>query len=207
MNRNCDSFLCISSSSFLSYRELNQIIGAMRKAGIDHHKCSSRSNEKIVTADVGLTKLRREDQNGIDIGDRINETWPRPIFDLLNLVPSTKEMGKLEWKIVGNITQDDGPIINTIRLPSTPSTSGGGHESKHRFRVVTGIAPPFVQESTRLDNGSCLMGVPCLRVTLFTFCPFSTPFPPVSLFLIDSRFDSLKTNLPILERKMLKQHL
>lgn len=161
-----------------SYRELNQIIAAMRKSGNDHHKCSK---EKMVTAEVGSkkfnqTKLPQEGQNNIKNKDEIIEMWPRPVFDLFNLVPSIKGTGKLEWKIVGNITQDDGPIINTIQLPSTSSTSGGGHESKHRFRVVTGIAPPFVQESTRLVNGSCLTGVPCLRVTLFTFRRFSTPF-------------------------------
>ena len=141
---------------------------------MDRHKCSSHSNEGT-EAKLGLTELHprklRRDQSVFEMEKGINETWPRPIFDLLNLVPSTNKVGKLEWKVVGNITEEDGPIINTIRLPSTPSTSGGGHETKHRFRVVTGIAPPFVQESTRLDNGSCLMGVPCLRVNrnLFAF--------------------------------------
>lgn len=161
-------------------------------AEFDHHKCSNHSNEKMVSAKAGLSsrlkmKLQRDQNIPAESrdGSMVNETWPQPIFDLLNLVPSTDRIGKLEWKVVGNITKGDGPIINTIRLPSTPTTSSGGHESKHRFRVVTGIAPPFVQESTRLDNGSCLMGVHCLRVRLTSI--FQFVFTVSSL--IDSHFD------------------
>lgn len=173
------------SFSLFSCRELNQIIGGMRKAENDHHKCSSHSNKNIVTKEIYLTdrnsRKLSQDQSFMDMNRNKNNiinnvTWPRPIFDLLNLVPSTTEVGKMEWKIVGNVTIEDGPIINTIQLPFTSSSSssgegdGGKESAKHRFRVVTGIAPPFVQESTRLQNGSCLMGVHCLRVrTLFTF--------------------------------------
>lgn len=37
------------------------------------------------------------------------------------------------------------------------------------YRIVTGIAPPFVQHSTKLINGTCLTGVPCLKVSLTFF--------------------------------------
>lgn len=176
---NCNWLLsCIFSFPLFPCRELNQIIGGMRKAENDYHKCSSHSNKYIVTKKkIYLTDRRNSkklSQSSLDIENKniMNETWPRPIFDLLNLVPSNKEVGKMEWRVVGNITMEDGPIINTIQLPSTSSSSlssksGQSQGSKHRFRVVTGNAPPFVQESTRLQNGSCLAGVHCLRVRTF----------------------------------------
>ena len=52
------------------------------------------------------------------------------------------------------------------------------NSGKHRFRVVTNIAPPFVIESTKLDNQTCLTGELCLKVSQFNFrswlvcCPF-----------------------------------
>ena len=42
---------------------------------------------------------------------------------------------------------------------------GGGGGGKPRFRVVTNIAPPFVIESTKLDNNTCLIGDFCLKVS------------------------------------------
>lgn len=134
------------------------------------------------------SSLRKKGRMESELKKDESPSWPRPIFDLFNLVPSVKNPRKLEWKVVGNVTRQDGAVINTIQLsPSTiHSPSSGG--SKHRFRVVTGIAPPFVQESTRLENGSCLTGVPCLRVRLlhvyFLLIPLHfSEFLPFSLNL------------------------
>lgn len=180
-------FLLFSFLSLPLCRELNQMIDTMRRRDGDHHKCSSHStNEQMVDGSNQRLDSSRIRKKGGRMGSELknesspsrkkggselkkNESspsWPRPIFDLFNLVPSVENPRMLQWKMVGNITQQDGAIINTIQLsPSTiHSPSSGG--SKHRFRVVTGIAPPFVQESTRLENGSCLTGVPCLRVRI-----------------------------------------
>ncbi|XP_076353138.1 glutamate receptor ionotropic, NMDA 3A-like isoform X2 [Tachypleus tridentatus] len=79
-----------------------------------------------------------------------------PVFDVLNLVQGT-------WKVLGNVS---GP---SVRLDAVLWLGAGRRApwplGKQRFRVVTAFAPPFVQQSTRVSNGSCLMGIPCLQVT------------------------------------------
>ncbi|XP_053206425.1 uncharacterized protein LOC128390693 isoform X2 [Panonychus citri] len=92
--------------------------------------------------------------------------WPYPIFDILNLIDSDSEPGEKEWKVVGNITRANSTLnaIRYINGPSSDLTAGPTEPTKHNFRIVTGIAPPFVHLSTKLDNGTCLTGVACLRV-------------------------------------------
>lgn len=90
------------------------------------------------------------------------------------------------WRLVGNISSDGKTFLERQSFPSysesiphlsssffpqsksssfPPWTTRGGGFRKSRYRVVTAIAPPFVQESTRIRNASCLTGVPCLRVS------------------------------------------
>ena len=63
---------------------------------------------------------------------------------------------------IGNISQSfiAGNEAALSIKPEMYMTNSG----KHRFRVVTNIAPPFVIESTRLDNQTCLTGELCLKV-------------------------------------------
>ena len=49
------------------------------------------------------------------------------------------------------------------------SSSSLFHPRRNLFRVVSAVAPPFVQESTRIQNATCLTGVSCLRVRLCLF--------------------------------------
>ena len=90
--------------------------------------------------------------------------------------------GQSEWRPVGNITVE-AATVNTIlyigadQVPSYISLDGPEfapnsrptlymtNSGKHRFRVVTNIAPPFVIESTKLDNNTCLTGDFCLKVS------------------------------------------
>ncbi|RWS03950.1 glutamate receptor ionotropic: NMDA 3A-like protein, partial [Dinothrombium tinctorium] len=91
--------------------------------------------------------------------------WPSPVFNLLNLVPVNGGLHK-EWKFIGNISRVNSSL-NAIRFISGPTgdrTVGPRVPAKHHFRVVSGIAPPFVQHSTKLENGTCLTGNPCLKV-------------------------------------------
>lgn len=116
--------------------------------------------------------------------------WPFPIFDILNLIPrvaSPSNVHTKEWKAVGNITRQNqtlnaikyigGPFSNADNLG--PDSVGNG-ATKHHFRVVTGMAPPFVQASTKLENSTCLTGNACLRVnnavalSLYLFLLFVT---------------------------------
>lgn len=91
--------------------------------------------------------------------------------------------GRSEWRPVGNITVESA-TVNTIlyigadQVPSYISLDGPEfapysrptlymtNSGKHRFRVVTNIAPPFVIESTKLDNNTCLTGDFCLKVSV-----------------------------------------
>lgn len=110
--------------------------------------------------------------------------WPYPIFDILNLVTvESASSNKLEtnqqqtvWKVVGNITRHNATLnaLQFMKGPTADASGGPYAAAKHHFRVVTGIAPPFVHLSTKLDNGTCLTGVACLRVSAillaFFFC-------------------------------------
>ncbi|XP_075590916.1 uncharacterized protein LOC124490664 [Dermatophagoides farinae] len=65
-----------------------------------------------------------------------------------------------------NIDNIDDDHFTTLHM-SSGSGSGSSTSSssgKPRFRVVTNIAPPFVIESTKLDNNTCLIGDFCLKV-------------------------------------------
>lgn len=95
-----------------------------------------------------------------------------------------------QWRLVGSITREH-TNVNTImyigseKLPNYVMYAANSNEpvvdelidliqprpsarmtnsGKHRFRVVTNIAPPFVIESTKLDNKTCLIGDFCLKV-------------------------------------------
>ena len=100
-----------------------------------------------------------------------------------------------EWRTVGNITVDQS-TVNTILyigadqvpdyivydgrdgpygMPDQQITPDSRplmymtNSGKHRFRVATNIAPPFVIESTKLDNNTCLTGDFCLKVSLLIY--------------------------------------
>ena len=85
---------------------------------------------------------------------------------------------------MGNITVDQS-VVNTILYigadqvpdyiaydgPDEPFAADARplvymtNSGKHRFRVATTFAPPFVIESTKLDNNTCLTGDFCLKVS------------------------------------------
>lgn len=72
--------------------------------------------------------------------------------------PSFEVLGPgKRWRRLGNVT---GPRVSLDAWLRGPSQVPVGP----RFRVVTAFSPPFVKEGTRLENGSCLIGVPCLQV-------------------------------------------
>ncbi|XP_054162601.1 glutamate receptor ionotropic, NMDA 3A-like [Oppia nitens] len=111
-----------------------------------------------------LCKLRRHmiSEESNDLLSLPEESlWSSPVFDILNLVPADTYVKDKEWKVIGNITKDNA-TINTIRYIG--HTSDVFATGKHRFRIATNIAPPFVIGSTKLDNNSCLTGDFCLKV-------------------------------------------
>ncbi|CAG2162867.1 unnamed protein product [Oppiella nova] len=104
--------------------------------------------------------MNNEDNSDL-LGVNEEHLWSAPTFDILNLVPVLTGHSAQEWRVIGNITKDNA-TINTIRYIGHTSdvlTSG-----KHRFRIATNIAPPFVIESSKLDNNTCLTGDFCLQI-------------------------------------------
>jgi hypothetical protein len=90
--------------------------------------------------------------------------WPAYFVQILDLVDSLHDNKGKRWTLVGNISSNQQ---NASRF----SQKMLGHDfvdkattTRQRFRVVTSTSPPFVQESTRMMNGTCLTGVRCLRV-------------------------------------------
>lgn len=119
----------------------------MQSYRYEHHKCKQQQPTQQHTINV-IHK---------------NYVWPFPVFDILNLVPSLSALYGKEWKVVGNVTRYNA-TLDAIRFISRPSTERSFNPSKHHFRVATAMAAPFIQESSKFENESCLIGSPCLKV-------------------------------------------
>lgn len=94
---------------------------------------------------------------------RQSRRFPAAVFDVLNLVP---EGEGARWRQVGNVTGGVA-TLDSVLWPSRgdkPILTGPRSWGRQRFRVVTAYAAPFVMAATRIANGSCLTGVPCLQV-------------------------------------------
>ncbi|XP_072141381.1 glutamate receptor ionotropic, NMDA 1-like [Dermacentor andersoni] len=94
-----------------------------------------------------------------------SQRFPPPVFDVLNLVPAGSVA---RWRAVGNVTRGSAQL-DSVLWPSgpgqQPTLTGPRAWGRQRFRVVTAYAAPFVMAATRIGNGSCLSGVPCLQVS------------------------------------------
>lgn len=132
------------------YRELKKLLTPIQTVRYDHLKC------KINNLQANQHQLNMVGKQYV---------WPFPVFDILNLVPSLTNMYGKEWKVVGNITRFNA-TLDAIRFINKPATAdrGHGHPAKHTFRIATSISPPFVQESGKFENETCLVGTPCLKV-------------------------------------------
>ncbi|KAG8183283.1 hypothetical protein JTE90_004903 [Oedothorax gibbosus] len=136
----------------------------------DRLSCWSNASEhrrRVTVAMHNLIRRQLERESSV-----AREGLEAPVFEILNLVPGTAHFPKRRWKKLGNVTGSRvnmdavvwlraGPDPRARRGPLSRPSSGGGRQ---RFRVVTAYAPPFVKPGTRVENGSCLIGVPCLQV-------------------------------------------
>ncbi|XP_022248528.1 glutamate receptor ionotropic, NMDA 3A-like, partial [Limulus polyphemus] len=82
------------------------------------------------------------------------------VFEVWSLSPSSD--GIPHWQIIGNVSGSSVRLDTVLWVGAR--RMGPWISGKQRFRVVTAHNPPFVQQSTRVSNGSCLMGIPCLQV-------------------------------------------
>ncbi|KAG8198828.1 hypothetical protein JTE90_007130 [Oedothorax gibbosus] len=101
---------------------------------------------------------------------------PKPTFDIYNLVPRSNhplphhvmphvrkvKPDQLVWKRIGNVT--GGRVsLEAVLWPGRHHV-GPSKRGRERYRVATAFAPPFVMPATRVENQSCLLGLPCLQV-------------------------------------------
>ncbi|GBM49669.1 hypothetical protein AVEN_262471-1 [Araneus ventricosus] len=94
-----------------------------------------------------------------------------PVFDIYNLVPHPgrplhhvtdfDEPIPRRWKRIGNVTGSRVSLNAVFWL--NKKHVGPPQKGQERFRVVTAFAPPFVMRATRVENESCLLGLPCLQ--------------------------------------------
>jgi hypothetical protein len=132
------------------YRELKKLLLPIQSIRFDHHKC------KLPTVPSAQHTINMMNKNYI---------WPFPVFDIMNLVPSLSHVYGKEWKLVGNVTRYNA-TLDAIRFIARPADERNMNPAKHNFRVATAFAPPFVEESGKFENESCLMGTPCLKVSI-----------------------------------------
>lgn len=135
-------------------RELKKLLQPIQSLRYDHHKCKTPQNPATQHT---LNTIHK------------NYVWPFPVFEIMNLVPSLTNIYGKEWKAVGNVTRYNA-TLDAIRFIARPSSERSMSPAKHNFRVATALAPPFVQESVKFENESCLIGNPCLKVLIDILC-------------------------------------
>ncbi|XP_076335681.1 glutamate receptor ionotropic, NMDA 3A-like [Tachypleus tridentatus] len=95
-----------------------------------------------------------------------NNTRPRKrqgtssVLEVWYLASSSE--GNRHWHNIGNVSGSSVRLDTFLWIGA--ERVGARPIGRQRFRVATNYNPPFVQQSTRVSNGSCLMGIPCLQV-------------------------------------------
>lgn len=104
---------------------------------------------------------------------------PTAQFDLLNLVPMTYKYderlnldtlldhhhAERKWRRVGSVLGKEVQLDSIVWPGGDIVVSGLTAQARSVFRVVTALAPPFVMESKADEDGHCLRGLMCRRVT------------------------------------------
>ena len=104
-------------------------------------------------------------------------------FELLNLVPINKKTssalppmgsgdddeqhksGLTKWRRVGQISGSTVHLDTIVWPGGDIVVSGLSARARSVFRVVTALAPPFVMVSELDEDGLCLRGLPCHRLS------------------------------------------
>lgn len=116
------------------------------------------------------------------LGD-LNSLPERPLvthFELLNLVPMNSKPNERfniheitenpksvsrKWRRVGLISGRDVNLDTIVWPGGDIVVSGVTAQARSVFRVVTALAPPFVMETAVDEDGHCLRGLSCHRIT------------------------------------------
>lgn len=122
------------------------------------------SKKKYIKSLLKLTPTLRSNRTMLDHRHHNTTTTPpRPVFDVYNLVPdSNPQPPARQWKRIGNVT--GGRVSLEAVMWVGRNHVGPPQQGQRRFRVATAFAPPFVMPATRVENQSCLLGLPCLQV-------------------------------------------
>ncbi|XP_059614954.1 uncharacterized protein LOC132260688 [Phlebotomus argentipes] len=101
-------------------------------------------------------------------------------FEILNLVPSDMKLrqspeygsdaepeddGSRKWRRVGLVSGTDVHLDTIVWPGGDIVVSGLSARPRSVFRVVTALAPPFVMESDLDEDGLCLRGLYCHRLS------------------------------------------
>lgn len=101
-------------------------------------------------------------------------------FEILNLVPSdmklrqspeyrteveSEEDGSRKWRRVGLVSGTNVHLDTIVWPGGDIVVSGLSARPRSVFRVVTALAPPFVMESDLDEDGLCLRGLYCHRLS------------------------------------------
>lgn len=89
----------------------------------------------------------------IALSERLKHTAEDTVFDIYLFHDGWMRIGNVS---AGHIYPSSIPWSDAGRMPI--------QFAMPRYRVVTAQAPPFVLPATKMENGSCLTGMPCLQV-------------------------------------------
>lgn len=137
---------------------------------------------KTINSIVFHRHLKADAQQAL-IGD-LKSLPEKPLvthFEVLNLVPmsfksherfnlnvmhqySSKTVAR-KWRRVGLISGRDVRLDTIVWPGGDIVVSGVTSQARSVFRIVTGLAPPFVMESSMGEGGTCLRGLACHRIT------------------------------------------
>ncbi|XP_055378406.1 uncharacterized protein LOC129610081 isoform X1 [Condylostylus longicornis] len=135
--------------------------------------------EKPLTTNFELLNLVPDDSNsngngGINNvgsvsnsgnGNNINLMFGDDIDPILTKITKRPENQLAKWRRVGIVSGTNVQLDTIVWPGGDVVVSGLSARARTTFRIVTALAPPFVMESEMDEDGLCLRGLPCHRLS------------------------------------------
>ncbi|XP_055707246.1 uncharacterized protein LOC129804189 isoform X3 [Phlebotomus papatasi] len=143
----------------------------------------SSSRSEIRRAESFARILRENTKLAMSGNLHLDGVMEKPLithFEILNLVPSdmklrqspeyrtemeSEEDGSRKWRRVGLVSGTNVHLDTIVWPGGDIVVSGLSARPRSVFRVVTALAPPFVMESDLDEDGLCLRGLYCHRLS------------------------------------------
>ncbi|XP_037926578.1 uncharacterized protein LOC119661346 isoform X2 [Hermetia illucens] len=154
---------CYGTASTLDIRKAETFSKALKEAttsALSGRKLFDGSLEKPLTTNFELLNLVPDDsvKKGKLYGSDVS-THGRSHKARLS------EAGATKWRHVGSISGTNVQLDTIVWPGGDIVVSGLSVQSKTIFRIVTSLAPPFVMQSELDEDGLCLRGLPCHRLS------------------------------------------